>query len=114
MTTTATARTPRPPTRTATTTTHGHAPHESPWVVAVPLVALAIPSVVIGGMTISSVLSGSLFKDGVVFDVEKHPAMEELAQGLPRCRGHGHARLHLGAVLARAGRRRAAYLMYIA
>jgi NADH-quinone oxidoreductase subunit L len=59
---------------------HGHTPHESPWVVTVPLVALAIPSVFIGGMTIESVLNGSLFKAGVAFDVEKHPAMEELAR----------------------------------
>ncbi|MGH8260900.1 MAG: NADH-quinone oxidoreductase subunit L, partial [Steroidobacteraceae bacterium] len=29
----------------------GHAPHESPWVVVGPLVALAIPSIVIGGLT---------------------------------------------------------------
>jgi NADH-quinone oxidoreductase subunit L len=34
---------------------HGHhEPHESPWVVTVPLVLLAIPSVVIGFMTIGS------------------------------------------------------------
>jgi NADH-quinone oxidoreductase subunit L len=58
---------------------HGHAPHESPWVVTVPLVALAIPSVFIGGMTIQSVMSGSLFKESIAFNVEKHPAMEELA-----------------------------------
>jgi NADH-quinone oxidoreductase subunit L len=40
---------------------HGGAPHESPWVVTVPLVALAIPSVVIGAMTVGSVLYGSYF-----------------------------------------------------
>ena len=33
-----------------------HAPHESPWVVTVPLILLAIPSIVIGYMTIGPVL----------------------------------------------------------
>ncbi|HEY2809168.1 MAG TPA: NADH-quinone oxidoreductase subunit L [Steroidobacteraceae bacterium] len=40
---------------------HGGTPHESPWVVTVPLIALAIPSVVIGAMTVGSVLYGSYF-----------------------------------------------------
>ena len=33
-------------------TAHAHAPHESPWVVTLPLMLLAIPSVVIGCLTI--------------------------------------------------------------
>ena len=37
---------------------HGHAPHESPWVVTLPLILLAIPSVVIGAMTIGPMLFG--------------------------------------------------------
>ncbi len=41
---------------------HGaHEPHESPWVVTVPLIALAIPSVVIGFLTAGTVLYGSYF-----------------------------------------------------
>jgi NADH-quinone oxidoreductase subunit L len=40
---------------------HGEPPHESPAVVWVPLVALAIPSVVIGALTVGSVLYGSYF-----------------------------------------------------
>ncbi|MCN4143968.1 MAG: NADH-quinone oxidoreductase subunit L [Thiohalomonas sp.] len=39
---------------------------ESPWVVTVPLVLLAIPSVIIGGMTISSVLYGDYFNNAVI------------------------------------------------
>jgi len=39
---------------------HGaHEPHESPWVVTLPLVLLAIPSVVIGFLTIGPMLFGS-------------------------------------------------------
>ena len=44
---------------------HAHEPHESPLVVTLPLIALAIPSVVIGGLTISSVLFGNYFGDAI-------------------------------------------------
>ncbi len=70
-----------------------HVPHESPWVVTVPLVALAIPSVVIGYMTIGPMLYGDFFKDAIVIDAEKHPAMEELASQF-----HGAAAMGVHAV----------------
>ena len=53
-------------------------PHESPWVVTVPLVLLAIPSVVIGFMTIQPMLFGEFFKDAIFVDAAKHPVMAEL------------------------------------
>ncbi len=56
-----------------------HEPHESPWVVTVPLVLLAIPSVVIGFMTITPMLFGDFFKDAIFIHAEKHPVMDELA-----------------------------------
>ena len=59
---------------------HDSTPHESPWVVTLPLVLLAIPSVVIGYLTIAPMLYGDLFKDSIVINAEKHPAMEELAR----------------------------------
>jgi NADH-quinone oxidoreductase subunit L len=55
-------------------------PHESPWVVTLPLVLLAIPSVVIGFMTIGPMLFGGFFKDSIAVIGERHPAMEELAR----------------------------------
>ena len=55
-------------------------PHESPWVVTVPLVLLAIPSVVIGFMTIQSMLFGEFFKDAIFVDAVKHPVMAELGE----------------------------------
>ena len=62
---------------------HGHdavdTPHESPWVVWVPLVLLAIPSVVIGFMTIEPMLFGEFFKGAIAVNAEKHPVMEELS-----------------------------------
>lgn len=60
---------------------HVHEPHESPAVVWVPLVALAIPSVVIGFLTIGPMLFGDFFKDSIYIDLERHPAMEELKKG---------------------------------
>ncbi|TFW31689.1 NADH-quinone oxidoreductase subunit L [Massilia horti] len=56
----------------------GDKPHESPWVVTLPLILLAIPSVVIGYLTINPMLFGDFFK-GVIYVGENHPAMEELA-----------------------------------
>ncbi len=57
-----------------------HKPHESPWVVTVPLVLLAIPSVVIGFLAIGPMLFGDFFKDAIFVDAAKHPAMAELAE----------------------------------
>ena len=59
---------------------HGdHGPHESPWVVTVPLILLAIPSVVIGYMTIDPMLFGEFFKDAIFVNADKHHVMHELA-----------------------------------
>ncbi|MEI6383104.1 MAG: NADH-quinone oxidoreductase subunit L [Betaproteobacteria bacterium] len=55
-----------------------HEPHESPWVVTVPLLLLAIPSVVIGFLTIDPMLFGDFFKDAIYIDGEKHQAMADL------------------------------------
>ncbi len=58
---------------------HGGTPHESPAVVWVPLVLLAIPSVVIGYLTIEPMLFGDYFK-GAIEVAEKHTAMEHIAE----------------------------------
>jgi NADH-quinone oxidoreductase subunit L len=57
-----------------------HKPHESPAVVWVPLVLLAIPSVVIGYFTIQPMLFGDLLKDSIAVDAARHPAMAKLAE----------------------------------
>jgi NADH-quinone oxidoreductase subunit L len=46
----------------------------------VPLVLLAIPSVVIGFMTIQPMLYGDFFKDVIFVDAVKHPAMKQLGE----------------------------------
>ncbi|WP_315548944.1 NADH-quinone oxidoreductase subunit L [Lautropia mirabilis] len=59
---------------------HGaHVPHESPWVVTVPLVLLAIPSIIIGAIAADSMITGEYFK-GVITVADKHPAMAALAE----------------------------------
>ena len=55
-------------------------PHETSWVITVPLVLLAIPSVVIGFMTVQPMLFGNFFKDVILVDARLHPAMVELAK----------------------------------
>jgi NADH-quinone oxidoreductase subunit L len=57
----------------------GEKPHEAPLVVTLPLILLAIPSVVIGFIAIGPMLFGDFFK-GVIFVSDKHPAMAELAE----------------------------------
>ena len=44
---------------------HGEKPHETPWVVTVPLILLAIPSVVIGWITIEPMLYGGFFANAI-------------------------------------------------
>ena len=60
--------------------TESHYPHESPWVITLPLVLLAIPSVVIGAMTIGPMLFGGFFADSIAVDESRHAAMKELAE----------------------------------
>ena len=57
---------------------HGE-PHETANVVTVPLVLLAIPSVVIGFVTVEWMLGGDFFGSSIVTDVARHPAMTRLA-----------------------------------
>ncbi len=59
---------------------HDHTPHESKWVVTVPLVLLAIPSVLIGFFTIKPMLHGDFFKDSIFVNHEVHHAMTELGE----------------------------------
>jgi len=59
---------------------HDAPPHESPWVVTLPLVALAIPSVVIGYLCIDRMLYSDFFAGSIFVDRAAHPAMTALAE----------------------------------
>ncbi len=58
---------------------HGGLPHESPAVVTIPLILLAIPSVIIGAITIGPLLFGDFFK-GVIYVSPDRPIMDHLAE----------------------------------
>ena len=57
----------------------GQKPHETPWVVTLPLVLLAVPSVFIGYLVIEPMLFGEFFKEAIFVDTKAHPVLEELA-----------------------------------
>ncbi|HYD96104.1 MAG TPA: NADH-quinone oxidoreductase subunit L [Noviherbaspirillum sp.] len=57
----------------------GQKPHEAPLVVTLPLILLAIPSVVIGFIAIGPMLHGDFFKN-VIFVGENHQAMKVLGE----------------------------------
>jgi NADH-quinone oxidoreductase subunit L len=83
---------------------HAHTPHESPWVVTLPLVLLAVPSLAIGGLTIAPMLFGDFFKGVITVDESHHPAMHELAEHFHNATEMGlHAFTSLPFILALAG-----------
>lgn len=55
-------------------------PHESPWVVTLPLILLAIPSVIIGYIAIEPMLYGDFFKDVIYVNHEAHPVMAQMKE----------------------------------
>lgn len=62
--------------------------------VTLPLVLLAIPSVVIGYIGIEPMLFGEYFRDAIFINAEAHPVMEELAHHF-----HGATAMALHAVM---------------
>ena len=72
-----------------------HRPHESSWVITLPLVLLAIPSVVIGFITIQPMLFGEFFGDSIFVNAEIHKAMEMLREEF-----HGPVQLALHGLTA--------------
>jgi NADH-quinone oxidoreductase subunit L len=78
--------------------------HEPPWVVWLPLVVLAVPSVIVGWFTIDPVVFGDFFGNAI-FVLEEHDVLHELGEEF---HGSGafvvHALTHPGALyLALAG-----------
>ena len=56
-------------------------PHENPWVVTLPLVLLAIPSVIIGYFAIEPMLYSDFFKDVIFVNHDVHPTMAIMKEG---------------------------------
>jgi NADH-quinone oxidoreductase subunit L len=72
---------------------HGGTPHETPWVITGPLLALALPSLAIGYMTIEPMLFGDFFGNAIYVS-DRHPVMYELNQEF-----HGAVAMGLHAVM---------------
>lgn len=82
----------------------GQKPHETPWVVWLPLVLLAIPSVAIGFIAIGPMVFGDYFKGVIFVDSHAHPAMEHLAEHFHGAAAMGiHALTTLPFILALSG-----------
>jgi NADH-quinone oxidoreductase subunit L len=71
-------------------------PHEPGWVVKLPLILLAIPSLIIGYIAIEPMLFGAFFNDVIVVDDNAHPAMIHMTH-------HYHGLLHSPAGMALHG-----------
>ncbi|MBH9553834.1 NADH-quinone oxidoreductase subunit L [Inhella sp. 4Y17] len=67
----------------------GEKPHETPWVVWLPLVALAIPSLLVGYFTIEPMVHGTFFADAITVNTTAHGAMDLLKQ-------HFHGAMAMG------------------
>jgi NADH-quinone oxidoreductase subunit L len=82
----------------------GQKPHETPWVVTLPLVLLAIPSLLIGYFAIEPMLYGNYFEGVIHINHEAHPAMEHLKEEFHGAAAMGiHALTSLPFLLALAG-----------
>ena len=71
-------------------------PHEPGWVVKLPLILLAIPSVVIGYLAIEPMLFGDFFNGVITVNAEAHPSMQHLTH-------HFHEFLHTSSGMALHG-----------
>lgn len=58
----------------------GQKPHETPWVVTLPLVLLAIPSAVIGYLAIGPMVAGDYFKGVIYVNSQAHPALSQFLE----------------------------------
>ena len=91
----------------------GQKPHETGWVITLPLVLLAIPSLAIGFFTIGPMLYGDWFKGAIVVG-ENHRAMEKLAEEFHGALAMGlHGFVSLPFWLALAGVATAWYLYLV-
>jgi NADH-quinone oxidoreductase subunit L len=68
-------------------------PHEPGWVIKLPLILLAIPSVWIGYVAIEPMLYGDFFNGVIYVDYAAHPAMQEMTH-------HWHSTMHNAAGMA--------------
>ncbi|HEC85911.1 MAG: NADH-quinone oxidoreductase subunit L [Candidatus Parabeggiatoa sp. nov. 2] len=84
--------------------------HETPWVVTVPLIALAVPSVLIGLFTITPLLFGNYFEGAIFVNPAHNPFEPGDYHGVLSFIGHGLMQLPFWLALGGFG---TAYFLYM-
>ena len=88
-------------------------PHESPLVVTMPLILLAIPSVIIGYIAIEPMLYGDFFKDVIYVNHELHPVMHIMKEEFHGAMGMVSHSLHTPVLYLAIGGVLAAWFLYV-
>ena len=88
-------------------------PHESPLVVTLPLILLAIPSVIIGYIAIEPMLYGDFFKDVIYVNHELHPVMHIMKEEFHGAMAMVSHSLHTPVLYLAIGGVLAAWFLYV-
>ena len=88
-------------------------PHESPLVVTLPLILLAIPSVIIGYIAIEPMLYGDFFKDVIYVNHELHPVMHIMKEEFRGAMAMVSHSLHTPVLYLAIGGVLAAWFLYV-
>ena len=88
-------------------------PHESPLVVTLPLILLAIPSVIIGYIAIEPMLYGDFFKDVIYVNHELHPVMHIMKEEFHGAMAMVSHSLHTPVLYLAVGGVLAAWFLYV-
>ena len=88
-------------------------PHESPWMVTLPLILLAIPSVIIGYIAIEPMLYGDFFKDVIYVNHELHPVMHIMKEEFHGAMAMVSHSLHTPVLYLAIGGVLAAWFLYV-
>lgn len=88
-------------------------PHESPLVVTIPLILLAIPSVIIGYIAIEPMLYGDFFKDVIYVNHQLHPVMHIMKEEFHGAMAMVSHSLHTPVLYLAIGGVLAAWFLYV-
>lgn len=88
-------------------------PHESPLVVTMPLILLAIPSVIIGYIAIEPMLYGDFFKDVIYVNHQLHPVMHIMKEEFHGAMAMVSHSLHTPVLYLAIGGVLAAWFLYV-
>ena len=88
-------------------------PHESPLVVTLPLILLAIPSVIIGYIAIEPMLYGNFFKDVIYVNHKLHPVMHIMKEEFHGAMAMVSHSLHTPVLYLAIGGVLAAWFLYV-